>query len=208
MKYKNLTVSQKGLSLIESAMVLAISAVIVSGVLYYYNQAQENRKLEEGIKQIQTIAASVNKLYTNSTASIKGINTDEDTNKVVEAISAISGIPTKQLSSGGAKVFTTPSGQWVQFWVNKNGPGNNAYTLETQVQSVSSCISYATLNMGTIMAAKTEIYVDNQKYGGNSTSGNTTNFSLSPSVASDACKQAYDANKGRNNIKVRYTLSY
>ena len=58
------------------------------------------------------------------------------------------------------------------------------------------------------MAAKTEIYVDNKKYGGNSTSGNTTNFSLSPSVASDACKQAYDANKGRNNIKVRYTLSY
>ncbi|HHL6581013.1 TPA: type II secretion system protein [Escherichia coli] len=33
MKYKNLTISQKGLSLIESAMVLAISAVIVSGVL-------------------------------------------------------------------------------------------------------------------------------------------------------------------------------
>ncbi|HBC1528910.1 TPA: prepilin-type N-terminal cleavage/methylation domain-containing protein, partial [Escherichia coli] len=33
-KYKNITVSQKGLSLIESAMVLAISAVIVSGVLY------------------------------------------------------------------------------------------------------------------------------------------------------------------------------
>lgn len=208
MKYKNLTVSQKGLSLIESAMVLAISAVIVSGVLYYYNHAQENRKLEEGIKQIQTIAASVNKLYTNSTASIKGIKNDEDNNKVVEAISAISGIPTKQLSSGGAKVFTTPSGQWVQFWVNKDGPGNNAYTLETQVQSVSSCISYATLNMGTIMAAKTKVVVDKTEYPNGGTSNSSTNFSLSPSVASNACKQAYDVNKGKNNIKIRYTLSY
>ena len=208
MKYKNLTVSQKGLSLIESAMVLAISAVIVSGVLYYYNQAQENRKLEEGIKQIQTIAASVNKLYTNSTASLKGINTDEDNNKVVEAISAISGIPTKKLSSGDGKVFTTPSGQWVQFWVNKNGPGNNAYTLETQVQSVSSCISYATLNMGTIMAAKTKVIVDKTEYPNDGTSNSSTNFSLSPSVASNACKQAYDANNGKNNIKIRYTLSY
>ncbi|HCH9380531.1 TPA: prepilin-type N-terminal cleavage/methylation domain-containing protein [Escherichia coli] len=204
MKYKNLTVSQKGLSLIESAMVLAISAVVVSGVLYYYNQAQENRKLEEGIKQIQTIAATVNKLYTNSTTRLQHGN-DDDTNKVVEAISAISGIPTKKLSSN-AKVFTTPSGQWVQLWVESGSP-INTYQLETQVQSVSSCISYATLNMGTIMAGKTKIFIGNQEYG-NSNSSNSTNFSLSPSVASGACETA-GKNKGNDkNIKIRYTLRY
>lgn len=195
MKYKNLTVSQKGLSLIESAMVLAISAVVVSGVLYYYNQAQENRKLEEGIKQIQTIAATVNKLYTNSVNPPKG---DDNT---VEAISAISGIPTIMVQ--GSKMFTTPSGQWVQFWTGNN----NTYVLEAQVQGVSSCISYATLNMGTIMARKTEIRANNQQYGGNSNSGNSTNFSLSPSIASNACEQA-EKNKKGNNIKIRYTLSY
>ncbi|HFP5796434.1 TPA: prepilin-type N-terminal cleavage/methylation domain-containing protein [Escherichia coli] len=203
MKYKNLTVSQKGLSLIESAMVLAISAVIVSGVLYYYNQAQENRKLEEGIKQIQTIAATVNKLYTNSTASIKGVSGDAETNKVIEAISTISGIPTKKLSDNGAKVFTTPSGQWVQFWPDSS---DNTYNLETQVQSVSSCISYATLNMGTIMAEKTKILIHDTEYG-NSSSGNSTNLSLSPSIASNACEQA-GKNKNGNNIKIRYKLRY
>lgn len=201
MKYKNLTVSQKGLSLIESAMVLAISAVIVSGVLYYYNHAQENRKLEEGIKQIQTIAASVNKLYTNSTTSPRG-----DTDGVVEAISAITGIPTI-MGPGNTKMFSTPSGQWVQFWSNSNGPGNNAYTLETQVQSVSSCISYATLNMGTIMAGKTQVLVDSTVHSSNNNSGNSTNFSLSPSDASNACEKA-GKNKNGNNIKIRYTLSY
>ncbi|HAV7874048.1 TPA: prepilin-type N-terminal cleavage/methylation domain-containing protein [Escherichia coli] len=206
MKYKNLTVSQKGLSLIESAMVLAISAVVVSGVLYYYNQAQENRKLEEGIKQIQTIAASVNKLYTNSTASIKGINSNQDNDKVVEAISAISGVPTTT-EPGGSKVFTTPTGQWVQFWVNKDGPGNNAYSLEMQVQSVSSCISYATLNMGTIMAAKTQVLTGNNNHANDGNSNSPTNFSLSPSIASDACKRAENAKNG-NNIKIRYTLRY
>lgn len=206
MKYKNLTVSQKGLSLIESAMVLAISAVVVSGVLYYYNQAQENRKLEEGIKQIQTIAASVNKLYTNSTASLKGISSNPDNDKVVEAISVISGIPTTT-EPGGSKVFTTPTGQWVQFWVNKDGPGNNAYSLETQVQSVSSCISYATLNMGSIMAAKTQVLIGSKNYANNGSSNSPTNFSLSPSIASDACKKAENAKKG-NNIKIRYTLRY
>lgn len=201
MKYKNLTVSQKGLSLIESAMVLAISAVIVSGVLYYYNHAQENRKLEEGIKQIQTIAASVNKLYTNSTTSPRG-----DSDGVVEAISAITGIPTK-MGPDNIKMFSTPSGQWVQFWANNNGPGNNAYTLETQVQSVSSCISYATLNMGTIMAGKTQVLVGSTVHSSNNNSGNSTNFSLSPSDASNACEKA-GKNKNGNNIKIRYTLSY
>lgn len=199
MKYKNLTVSQKGLSLIESAMVLAISAVIVSGVLYYYNQAQENRKLEEGIKQIQTIAASVNKFYTNSATPPGG-----DDNGTVEAISAITGIPTK-MGPDNIKMFSTPSGQWVQFWVNNDG---NKYTLETQVQSVSSCMSYATLNMGTIMAAKTKVLTGETDHSNNGTSSISTNFSLSPSVASVACKKAYDINKGRNNIKVRYTLRY
>ncbi|HBB4912699.1 TPA: prepilin-type N-terminal cleavage/methylation domain-containing protein, partial [Escherichia coli] len=205
MKYKNLTVSQKGLSLIESAMVLAISAVVVSGVLYYYNQAQENRKLEEGIKQIQTIAATVNKLYTNSTASIRGISGDTEFNKVIEAISVISGIPTKQLPNNGAKVFTTPSGQWVQLWVNNGDSANNTYSLETQVQSVSSCISYATLNMGTIMAAKTKVLIGDNDYSNNNASSSSTNFSLSPSVASNACEKA-GKNKNGNNIKVRYTL--
>ncbi|HGU8759451.1 TPA: type II secretion system protein [Escherichia coli] len=207
MKYKNLTVSQKGLSLIESAMVLAISAVVVSGVLYYYNQAQENRKLEEGIKQIQTIAATVNKLYTNSTASIRGISGDTEFNKVIEAISVISGIPTKQLPNNGAKVFTTPSGQWVQLWANNGDSANNTYSLETQVQSVSSCISYATLNMGTIMAAKTKVLIGDNDYSNNNASSSSTNFSLSPSVASNACEKA-GKNKNGNNIKVRYTLSY
>lgn len=205
MKYKNLTVSQKGLSLIESAMVLAISAVVVSGVLYYYNQAQENRKLEEGIKQIQTIAATVNKLYTNSTTRLQN-GDDAANNKVVEAISAISGIPTKKLSNGNAKVFTTPSGQWVQLWVEANNP-INTYQLETQVQSVSSCISYATLNMGTIMAGKTQVITDRTNHVNNSNSNSSTNFSLSPSIASDACKRAENAANG-NNIKVRYTLRY
>ncbi|EEY8306468.1 prepilin-type N-terminal cleavage/methylation domain-containing protein [Escherichia coli] len=194
MKYKNLTVSQKGLSLIESAMVLAISAVVVSGVLYYYNQAQENRKLEEGIKQIQTIAATVNKLYTNS------VNPPKGNDNTVEAISAISGIPT--IMAQGSKMFTSPSGQWIQFWTGDN----NTYFLETQVQSVSSCISYAILNMGTIMAEKTKILIDNKEYG-NGSSGNSTNLSLSPSIASNACEQA-EKNKNGNNIKIRYKLRY
>ncbi|HAN2066068.1 TPA: hypothetical protein ACUAGS_005125 [Escherichia coli] len=38
----------KGTTLIESAIVLAISVASVSGVLYHYNNMQGNRKFEEG----------------------------------------------------------------------------------------------------------------------------------------------------------------
>ncbi|HAH8872461.1 hypothetical protein I6H00_27060 (plasmid) [Escherichia coli] len=55
MKYtKKLVALHKGLSLIESAMVLAISTTITSGILYYYNHAKENRELEEGINKANT----------------------------------------------------------------------------------------------------------------------------------------------------------
>ena len=40
----------RGLSLIEASMVLALSAIVVSGVLYYYNNASSNRKLVEDSK--------------------------------------------------------------------------------------------------------------------------------------------------------------
>ncbi|EAM5884537.1 prepilin-type N-terminal cleavage/methylation domain-containing protein [Salmonella enterica] len=36
---------EKGLTLIESAMVLALSAVVIAGVLAYYNYAAENNKM-------------------------------------------------------------------------------------------------------------------------------------------------------------------
>ncbi len=88
---KKLTALQKGLSLIESAMVLAISAAVVSGVLYYYNQTQENRELEEGIKQIQTIVATINKLYSNSVTPLANGNADDAT---IDAIASVSGLKT------------------------------------------------------------------------------------------------------------------
>ncbi len=38
----------KGTTLIESAIVLALSVASVYGVLYHYNNMQGNRKFEEG----------------------------------------------------------------------------------------------------------------------------------------------------------------
>ncbi|HBA8915551.1 TPA: hypothetical protein J1246_004749 [Escherichia coli] len=55
----------RGLSLIEASMVLALSAIVVSGVLYYYNNASSNRKLQEDLKTVQMVISTIRTLYEN-----------------------------------------------------------------------------------------------------------------------------------------------
>lgn len=55
----------RGLSLIEASMVLALSAIVVSGVLYYYNNASSNRKLVDDAKTIQMVISTIRTLYEN-----------------------------------------------------------------------------------------------------------------------------------------------
>ncbi|EMW3203339.1 hypothetical protein AAEU23_004721 [Escherichia coli] len=57
--------TSKGLSLIEASMVLALSAIVVSGALYYYNNASSNRKLQEDAKTIQMVLSTIRALYEN-----------------------------------------------------------------------------------------------------------------------------------------------
>ncbi|EDU9608334.1 hypothetical protein YT03_004503 [Salmonella enterica subsp. enterica] len=55
---------ERGLSLIEAAMVLALSAV-VAGVLYYYAAAAASNDNQKTIELIETIVSKVNALYAN-----------------------------------------------------------------------------------------------------------------------------------------------
>ncbi|HBA6946224.1 TPA: hypothetical protein J1556_002540 [Escherichia coli] len=55
--------TQRGLSLIESAIVLGLSAVVISGVLYYNDVIVRNNNRMSLMKTINSQAAIVNKLY-------------------------------------------------------------------------------------------------------------------------------------------------
>ncbi|EIR2568439.1 branched-chain alpha-keto acid dehydrogenase subunit E2 [Escherichia coli] len=201
---KKFTALQKGLSLIESAMVLAISAAVVSGVLYYYNHAKENRELEEGIKQIQTIAATINKLYSNSVTPPASNNKYAD-DATIEAIASVSGL--KTVTEGGQKVFVSATGKHTQLrWVT-NSQGRRVAILSTHARSVSSCMSYATLNLGTLMASKTRV----------SQNGENIDYSndlikpyyLTPSEASAQCESAYKKMNGNGqSIIINYGIMY
>ncbi|WON76966.1 pilus assembly protein [Serratia sp. UGAL515B_01] len=57
---------QRGLSLIEAAMVLALSAVVVAGVMAYYQSASTNEKTERTISEIMSVLSAINSTYSSA----------------------------------------------------------------------------------------------------------------------------------------------
>lgn len=65
---------QKGLSLIEASMVLVLSAVVVAGVMVYYQSAQDNNKMEQTLSQTLSLVGGVNGLYAGQ-SNYNGLDT-------------------------------------------------------------------------------------------------------------------------------------
>ena len=191
---------QQGLSLIESAMVLALGASVIAGVLYYYNNTQEKYEVNEGIKTVQTVAATVNKLYIGQSEMTGRWDNQEEKNKVIQAVADVAGLETTKIN--GATVMKTPAGRFLELW---NIPElTRAYRLDLQTDSLSACISYATLNLGTQMKKKTQVYTGRPPQGGaNGDEGGP----LSPQEASNICKENFDR-KGGEPLHIRYTLGF
>ena len=57
--------NSKGLSLIETAMVLALAAIVTAGVMFYYNSAAQNKKNTDTMQFMQEILMKANSLYAN-----------------------------------------------------------------------------------------------------------------------------------------------
>ena len=78
---------QKGLSLIEASMVLVLSAVVVAGVMTYYETAQNNNKLDKLTSEIMHIVSEVNGLYANAERTAAGSNyTGLTTDSILAAV--------------------------------------------------------------------------------------------------------------------------
>ncbi|MBV8046451.1 MAG: prepilin-type N-terminal cleavage/methylation domain-containing protein [Paludibacterium sp.] len=70
----NIKRRQRGLTLIEAAMVLALSAVVVAGAVMYYQSASENNKSQVALGQLGMIQSTVQTI-TGSTANYSGLVT-------------------------------------------------------------------------------------------------------------------------------------
>lgn len=72
---KNNKRNQRGLSLIETSMVLALSAIVVSGVMYYYQVASDNNKTQSTVFEVMSIVSAVYGLYVG-TSGYAGLTED------------------------------------------------------------------------------------------------------------------------------------
>lgn len=63
---------QKGLSLIEAAMVLALAAIVVSGVFMYWNSTRTNQVYENTSQAIMHISQQMQALYANKPPHLYG----------------------------------------------------------------------------------------------------------------------------------------
>ena len=132
---------QKGLSLIETSMVLALSAIVVSGVMYYYQSASDNNKTQNTVSELMSIVSAVNGLYAGQQ------NYDGLTASVLYNTSAVP----ENYKNSAKQGITHPFGDDINIGPVGNKGENGYYVLLNNIPK-AACLNLATMNFGTSMA--------------------------------------------------------
>ncbi len=130
---------EKGLSLIESAMVLALAATVTAGVMFYYQSASDSNKTQAAISEVMSATSAINGLYIGQ-SSYEGLS--ESVLRNSSAIPDNYKKDNKIMNPFGGDLVVTP---------DSNGRGYG-YSLKLDKLPKSACISLATLNLGTSAA--------------------------------------------------------
>lgn len=130
---------EKGLSLIESAMVLALAATVTAGVMFYYQAASDSNKTQAAISEVMSATSAINGLYIGQ-SNYSGL-----TASVLKNSSAIPENYKKddQIMNPFGGDLTVGAA---------NGTTAFGYHLTLDKLPKSACISLATLNLGTSAA--------------------------------------------------------
>ncbi|EFE1808700.1 TPA: pilus assembly protein [Escherichia coli] len=179
-KRKSPLLFQKGLSLIEASMVLALSAIVVSGVMYYYQAASDNNKTQSTVSEVMSIVSAVNGLY---------VGTSNYAQLTKDVIMNTSAIP-ENYKDGKSKNIMHPFGGTIDLGATTD---NSKYYIILNEVPQGACVNLASMNLGTSLAG-VGVGVDaataangrvNQNGSG---AGSLTNKALTPAQASSACK--------------------
>ncbi len=136
-KRKSPLLFQKGLSLIEASMVLALSAIVVSGVMYYYQAASDNNKTQSTVSEVMSIVSAVNGLYVG-TSGYAGLTKD--------VIMNTSAIPENYKS--GTDIIH-PFGGKIDIGATDD---NTKYYIILNDVPQGACVNLASMNFGTSLA--------------------------------------------------------
>lgn len=183
---------QKGLSLIEASMVLALSAIVVSGVMYYYQSASDNNKTQNTVSELMSIVSAVNGLYAGQ-QNYSGLTK--------EVLYNTSAVPENYKNTQTGDI-THPFGDKIEVGPVVQAGENGYYVLLRQIPK-AACINLATMNFGTSMAG-VGVGVDSNGLKGSSpsklkkpannnvTKGAVYGGAFTPTQASSACADDYN----------------
>lgn len=159
---------EKGLSLIESAMVLALAATVTAGVMFYYQSASDSNKTQAAISEVMSATSAINGLYIGQ-SDYNGLQTS-----VLKNSSAIPDNYKK-----GDKIMN-PFGGDLDVSVPTGTGAGYGYALKLTQLPKSACISLATLNLGTSAAG----------YGVNYNGNGNGNVTLGDTISGDGTKKS------------------
>ncbi len=128
---------EKGLSLIEASMVLALSAIVVSGVMFYYQSASDSNKTQNTVSQVMSVMSAINGLYVGQ-ASYSGLS---DT-----VLYNSSAVPANYKGSTTGEINNPFGGR---LHVAQNTGSSKGYALLLDGVPQSSCVNIASMNLGT-----------------------------------------------------------
>ncbi len=177
--------SEKGLSLIESAMVLALAATVTAGVMFYYQSASDSNKTQNAISEVMSATSAINGLYIGQ-SSYDGLSADVLLNS--------SAIPDNYKATDhitnpfGGKLIPNPAG---------TGNTNFGYYITLDGLDKSACVSLATLNLGTSAKGYGVNITDpgtTSQFNTAASSGSAKNAAITPSEAVNSCKNSNSTN--------------
>lgn len=181
---------EKGLSLIEASMVLALSAIVISGVMFYYQSASDSNKTQNTISEVMSTIAAINGLYVGQ-SSYTGLG-----NAILHNSSAI-----PQSYKGSGATITNPFGGEMNVYPGTKNINMYAITL-TQIPQ-SACLNIASMNLGTSLVGvgtnfeKADAVADAKvavlPTPASGAQPGTLYSSMTPAAAASICKDATDS---------------
>jgi len=136
-KYRRLR--QRGLTLIEAAMVLAISTLVVAGIMTFFSDASISRKSQEAMGQLAQLQNAVRTVYAGQ-SSYSGLAVTDLINTRV--------IPTKMIS-GGTTLRHSFNSTIAIAAANVNGGTANGFSVTYSHIPAEACSKMSTQDLGT-----------------------------------------------------------
>ncbi len=128
----------RGFSLVELAMVLAIIALLVAGIMLFFSNASQAAKTNDAMTELAAIQQTVRSLYAGQPAY---------TGLTAAQVGASGQLPNKW-TNGGTTVID-PFGSTVTFTVVTTNTAGDSFSVELAGVPQAACNKMLTMDMGT-----------------------------------------------------------